>query len=60
MKRQKILLITFAVVFCLFIVGYIVVVRPMVTQKAPEGETSLETPADLESAVKTFINKTRW
>ena len=28
--------------------------------KTPEGETSLETPADLESAVKTFLDKTKW
>lgn len=28
--------------------------------KTPEGETSLETPDDLESAVKTFLDKTKW
>ncbi len=42
MKRQKILLISLAVVFCLFIVGYIFIVRPMVTDETPVAET--ETP----------------
>ena len=28
--------------------------------KTPEGKTSLETPDDLESAVKTFLDKTEW
>ena len=28
--------------------------------KTPEGETSLETPNDLSSAVKTFLEKTKW
>lgn len=42
MRRQKILLISLAVVFCLFIVGYIFVVRPMIKEPAPEAET--ETP----------------
>ncbi len=39
MRRQKILLISLAVVFCLFIVGYIFIVRPMVTETAPQTET---------------------
>ena len=28
--------------------------------KTPDGETSLETPDDLESAVRTFLDKTNW
>lgn len=28
--------------------------------KTPEGEISLETPEDLETAVKTFLDKTKW
>lgn len=28
--------------------------------KTPEGESSLETPDDLNSAVKTFLEKTKW
>lgn len=28
--------------------------------KTPEGETPLSTPADLESAVKSFLDKTDW
>lgn len=28
--------------------------------KTPDGETSLETPNDLEGAVKTFLDKTEW
>ncbi len=28
--------------------------------KTPEGETSLETPDDLQDAVKTFLDKTDW
>ncbi len=28
--------------------------------KTPEGKTSLETPDDLEGAVKTFLDKTEW
>ena len=28
--------------------------------KTPEGTTSLETPDDLEGAVKTFLDKTEW
>ena len=28
--------------------------------RTPEGETSLETPENLESAVKTFLEKTMW
>ena len=30
------------------------------TVKTPEGETSLETPDDVESAVRTFLDKTKW
>ena len=28
--------------------------------KTPEGETPLETPADLQGAVRSFLNKTKW
>lgn len=28
--------------------------------KTPEGETPLESPCDLESAVKSFLDKTQW
>ena len=28
--------------------------------KTPEGETPLQSPADLEGAVKTFLDKTKW
>ena len=28
--------------------------------RTPEGETSLETPDDLSSAVRTFLEKTKW
>lgn len=28
--------------------------------KTPEGETSLQTPDDLDGAVKTFLEKTNW
>ena len=28
--------------------------------KTPDGETSLATPDDLESAIKTFLSKTKW
>ena len=42
MRRQKILLISLAVVFCLFIVGYIFVVRPMIKDATPAQE--VETP----------------
>ena len=28
--------------------------------KTPDGETSLETPEDIDSAVKTFLEKTDW
>ena len=28
--------------------------------KTPEGETSLETPDDLEGAVRSFLDKTNW
>ena len=28
--------------------------------KTPEGETTLETPQDMETAVKIFLDKTRW
>ena len=28
--------------------------------KTPEGETSLETPDDLNGAVRTFLEKTKW
>ena len=28
--------------------------------KTPEGETPLQTPDDLEGAVKTFLEKTKW
>ena len=28
--------------------------------KTPDGETSLETPDDYESAVRTFLDKTNW
>ena len=29
-------------------------------QKSPNGETSLETPDDIDSAVRTFLDKTKW
>ena len=32
----------------------------MTVQKSPNGETSLETPDDLDSAVRTFLDKTKW
>ena len=28
--------------------------------KTPEGETTLETPQDMETAVKIFLEKTKW
>ena len=28
--------------------------------KTPEGETTLETPQDMDSAVKVFLEKTKW
>lgn len=45
MKRQKILLVCLAAVFCLLIVGYIFIVRPMVTPEPPKEEDPLETEA---------------
>ena len=33
------------------------VVKPV---KTPDGETSLKTPNDMEEAVKTFLEKTKW
>ena len=28
--------------------------------KTPEGETTLETPQDMDSAIKVFLEKTKW
>ena len=28
--------------------------------KTPDGETSLETPDDLDGAIRTFLDKTKW
>lgn len=34
--------------------------RYLLQVKTPEGEVSLETPDDLNGAVKTFLEKTKW